>query len=422
MATVNFLYRSTKKEAPLNVRLLFRLDGVDYVVGGKSPLIVSYDYWKNTHSRNIKHIRDVQKRNLYIEVNQELSDLQDFILTRFRNSDPTTVNKEWLKSTISAYYNPNRLDSNTFVSDDLLSNFDRYIMDRQSEITKRTVMRLNTTKTKVERFQTFMGRTYLIKDVDNQFKNEFIDYCTKEGYSRNTQQKEFAMIKGICKNARKLGVETYRHLDDLSIKKSQVKHIYLTLKDIDRIREAKLNEEHLGNARDWLLISCYTGQRISDFMNFTKEMIRVENGKSLLEFQQFKTKKQMSIPLPKEVRRILEARLGEFPRAISDQKYNDYIKIVGKKAGLKEKCTGKRRINVTPNDEKATYRDVVGLYEKWELITSHIGRRSFASNNYGKIPTSYLIHMTGHGSEKMFLSYIKKSSRDIALDAYDYFD
>ena len=93
-----------------------------------------------------------------------------------------------------------------------------------------------------------------------------------------------------------------------------------------------------------------------------------------------------------------------------------------KLADLTEITEGKKRINITPDKEKGTYRDVLGKFEKWELISSHIGRRSFASNYYGKVPTSYLINITGHSSEKMFLNYIKKSNKDIAIDSYDYFN
>lgn len=157
-------------------------------------------------------------------------------------------------------------------------------------------------------------------------------------------------------------------------------------------------------------------------MRFTKDMIRIEDGKHLLEFKQQKTQKLMTIPFSREAREILSKRNGEFPRPISDQKYNDYIKIVCQKAGMNEKAEGKRRVNIAPKGEKKTYRDVIGEYEKWELVSSHIGRRSFATNYYGKVPTSYLINITGHSSERTFLNYIKKSNKDIALDAYQYFN
>ncbi len=95
---------------------------------------------------------------------------------------------------------------------------------------------------------------------------------------------------------------------------------------------------------------------------------------------------------------------------------------MAKAAELFEVCEGKRRINIAKEGEKAKYRDVIGEYPKWKLVSSHIGRRSFATNNYGRVPTSYLIHITGHSSEAQFLKYIKKSAKDIALDAFAYFD
>ena len=45
----------------------------------------------------------------------------------------------------------------------------------------------------------------------------------------------------------------------------------------------------------------------------------------------------------------------------------------------------------------------------------------FATNHYGKIPTSYLIYVAGHSSEEMFLNYIGKSNKDIALELTKYF-
>ena len=67
------------------------------------------------------------------------------------------------------------------------------------------------------------------------------------------------------------------------------------------------------------------------------------------------------------------------------------------------------------------FRKKTGMYKKYDLITSHIGRRSFASNFYGKIPTTYLIYVTGHSTEAMFLNYIGKSNKDLALEITNYF-
>ena len=84
--------------------------------------------------------------------------------------------------------------------------------------------------------------------------------------------------------------------------------------------------DYLDNARDWLLIACYTGQRISDYLNFTSSMIITdEDGISYIEFSQKKTNTKMRLPILSKVSEILDKRNGEFPRRISEQKLNKYI-------------------------------------------------------------------------------------------------
>ena len=156
-------------------------------------------------------------------------------------------------------------------------------------------------------------------------------------------------------------------------------------------------------------------------MRFTKEMIRIEKGKSLIEFEQQKTGKLMTIPIHAKVQQILDKNKGEFPYRISDQRYNDYIKEVCKIAGIVEEIKGKKQLNISKQNNIQKIRRVEGVYPKYELVTSHIGRRSFATNYYGDIPTSYLIYVTGHSSEVMFLNYIGKSNKDMALELTKYF-
>ncbi len=43
-----------------------------------------------------------------------------------------------------------------------------------------------------------------------------------------------------------------------------------------------------------------------------------------------------------------------------------------------------------------------------------ICRRSFSTNLYGKIPTPVIMSITGHSTEKMFLTYIGKTQKDNA--------
>lgn len=419
MATVNFLYRSTKPKANLNLRLLFRHDDKDFQIGGKSKIEISKKDWQSIRKSRIS---DIDVKNLKTEIEDKTNDLETFILKELDRANLEGVDKNWLKETIQAYYNPVKENK---IPDDLIGFIKWYLEHKSNEISQGKHKRLTTTLNRMDRLEKATGRKIYINEIDENFKSRFIDFFDAEKYAHNTKQKELGRIKTICNYAKYLGLETHYQLDKLHIKPKTVNHVYLNFDELEVIKNKTFEADYLDNARDWLLISCYTGQRVSDFMKFTKDTIRAENDKQLLEFRQQKTNKLMTIPLSKEVKTILTKRNGNFPRPLSAQKYNKYIKKVCRQCGFDEPTEGKKRVCIAPEGvtpDYHHYRDERDTYPKYELITSHVGRRSFATNFYGKVPTPYLIGITGHSDESTFLNYIKKSNKDLALDAYDYFN
>lgn len=420
MATVNFLYRSIKNKAPLTLRLLYRYENKDYQIDAKTKNQVPKDYWEKTHFA--KRVNDPDLSNYRTDVIKQLDALRSFVLTQFNDSLTHEVNKKWLKDIVKAYYSPKK---QKVIPVDLIGFIDYYL--KVKDVSETQSKKMITIKNKMTRFQDELEREFLIADINEDFKNKFTTYYNKYQYAQNTQQREFTLIKTVCRYARYLGLYTHHQLDEMRIKREEIEHIYLTFNELEKLKIYQFDKDYLNNARDWLIISCYTGQRVSDFMRFTSEMIREEDGKRLLEFKQKKTQKFMTIPLLKEVDEVLNRRGGKFPRAISAQKYNDYIKEVCEACGIDEMSKGKVRQCIYPDKPKSErkpedYRDVSGTFPKHKLVTSHIGRRSFATNYYGKVPTTFLKEITGHSTEKMFLNYIKKSNKDLALDALKYFE
>lgn len=416
MATVNFLYRSTKDKANLVLRLLYRFDDNDLVFGAKTKFEVSKHYWTKQHKKKSK---DIDITNQQTETNTELNKIENHVLKAFNSVSPDTINKDWLQTQINNYYEPPK--QTVSAPTNLIDYIDFYIKYRKHELKETSNKKFNVIKNKLQRFETYRKKQILIKDINDSFKNEFISYQKKEKYSQNTMQRELVFIKTFCKHARFLGLETHSQLDSLRVDRAKVEKIYLTPNDlikIENISKKKLSES-LDNAKDWLIISCYTGQRISDFMRFTHEQIRLEDGKHLIEFTQKKTGKNMTVPLHGKVLEILNKRNGNFPYKISDQKYNDYIKDVCELAELNELVKGSKLVETEPKSRM--FRKKTATYKKWQLVTSHIGRRSFATNFYGKIPTTYLIYVTGHSTEAMFLNYIGKSNKDLAMEMTKYF-
>ena len=55
-------------------------------------------------------------------------------------------------------------------------------------------------------------------------------------------------------------------------------------------------------------------------------------------------------------------------------------------------------------------------YQKWELLSSHTGRRSFATNEYlAGTPSITIKAITGHKTEEAFLRYIKLTPNEHAI-------
>ena len=104
MATVNFLYRSTKEQAPLNLRLLYRLGNKDFVLGAKTKLQVSKHYWLKEHPQ--KRPKDIEISNKQLEVNTEINNIEKHILGAFNEANPKEVTKDWLAVQMDLYYNP----------------------------------------------------------------------------------------------------------------------------------------------------------------------------------------------------------------------------------------------------------------------------------------------------------------------------
>jgi hypothetical protein len=419
MATVHFLYRSTREKSCLEVRLQHTENAIKYLWSAKTKIEVSKEYWTKHHKINS---RNVEIRNQQTKVKELSSVIENLILDSFKANRPEAITKDWLQIKIDLYYDPKKHDAPTeVIPTNLIEYFDHYIKYKENYPSDVLIRKYRVLQKKLMRFQTYRNKPILIKDVNKRFKLEFSEYCESQQYSRITIQRDFAEVKTICIDARSKGIETSLELDKLSFPRLKATNVFLTFDEItaiENIEESKLTDS-LDNAKDWLIISCFTAQRISDFMRFTKDMIRIENGKSLIEFTQKKTGKIMTLPLHPKVIGILEKRNGSFPYAISDQKYNDYIKKVCEIAEITQIVKGSKKIETAP--ESGVYRKVTKDYRKCDLVSSHIGRRSFASNFYGTIPTTYLIYVTGHSTEVMFLNYIGKSNKDLAMEITNYF-
>ena len=410
MASIYLLLQSKKSPAVIYIRLR---DGRTLDIKAKTNYHIDPINWDDAEQRPTKKaLKDIDIANL----DTDLSTLKNDLLKEYnRSKGNKVIDAQWLKDFINP---PQEQEKHP---DKLVDYIDTFIEFKKADVKSSTITKCNVIKHLLKRYQEHTNSVLYIRDIDAKFKMDFEKYCISVGYAPNTTARNIRFIKTFCRHAKANGVETHYQLDSIKAKYHKVDNIYLDEKEIlaiEKIESEKLTDG-LENARDWLLISCYCAQRVSDFLRFDKSMIRYEKNKAgqlkpLIEFTQVKTDKIMTIPLHSKIIEIMKKYDGNFPRKISDQRYNEHIKKVCEAAEINQPIHG------TLFDHKLKEK-VTKDYPKHLMVSSHIGRRSFATNNYGKIPTSFLMYITGHTTEAMFLTYIGKSNKDIAMELTNYF-
>ena len=116
-----------------------------------------------------------------------------------------------------------------------------------------------------------------------------------------------------------------------------------------------------------------------------------------IDIVQQKTKKAVTVGVADPL--VIQLLENKFPKIVSQVVFNKQIKSLCKMAGIDGLVSGFK------NNPKIRRKEVVSA-PKYEFVTSHIMRRYFASNYYGKIETPLLMNITGHSKESTFLTYI----------------
>jgi integrase len=388
MATIKFYLQSTKSEAGIYVRLR---QGKDIDAKAKTKFIINPSDWSQSKQQP-KNDKDEKFKKL----NSDLSDFKNKLLAHYNTSVLNEkIDSNWLKKFINP---PEDIDG---IPTKLVDYFKYYATIKKHSVDATTYTKYFTNKKFVELFQKSKKTEFYIKDFNEDFVADFEIFCKKNNIAQNTFQRKITTIKTICLHARKNGVETHYQLDSIVAKKEDVDIVYLFEEEYDKICNENFEFDYLNNVRDWLIVCVETAQRISDFMNFTKNNIRFDGEDSFIDFKQHKTKKQMSVYITPKLSKLLLQNDGKFPRKISHAKFNDYIKIATQLSGLTQPCRGALK-------DKITKIRKVGYFPKYQLISSKIGRKTFATYYFGKLPNELIMAQTGHTTESSFLLYVGK--------------
>lgn len=413
MATIKFVLQSKSENSNIYVRYSIGRNQIFY---RKTGFVIDAKYWSDDKGQP-KPNNDELKA-----LDSKLSKLAILVKDAYNNSisDGLTINGDWLQLQIDTFNNKTPV-----IDLDILTNYIQKYIDeapfkknqkKETGLSSGRIQNLKLFKNTIERYEaeTNKGKSFLIKNVNLQFSEKYKLWLFSQKYSTNYVGKNIDNLKTICFDAFKNDIETstqLKNIKSVSENKAPEQIITLSEQEQENIKDAVLLREALINARKFLLLGCLIGQRGGDLLNITAQNIKDINGIKIIELQQQKTGKLVAIPLLPEALEIIESGL---PYKISLARFNEYIKDICEIAEINEPTTGK--IKVTSRNPLT-----IETKPKFKFITSHVCRRSFATNFYGRIPTPVLMNITAHGTEKMFLSYIGKTTYDNAFQMLEYF-
>ena len=431
MAKIKYLLQSKSETSNIYVRYSINRTTV---LKRKTGLIISGKDWSIDKAQPKTGREDLKI------IKSKLDKLAIFINDAHNDgiSKGTEFTGDWLQFQIDIFNNKIAI-----VELDVLTNYiDKFIEEAPYKINQKKetglsagrIRNLRLFKNTIIRYQkeALNDKNILIKNINLQFVEKYKIWLFGKGYSVNYVGKNIANIKTICNDAYKNDIETspqLKNIKTVSETKPPEQIIILNEEEQELIKNAKLMRDSLINARKWLLLGCLIGQRGGDLLSITDKNIKDLGGVKIVELKQQKTGKLVAIPLLPDAIEIIKSGL---PHEISLQDFNEYIKNVCRTAGITQKVKGSKSISTKTGNKVISKRtgklidekiklNVFGEYQKYELITSHVCRRSFATNFYGRIPTPILMNVTAHGTEKMFLNYIGKTTYDNAYQMLEYF-
>lgn len=413
MASVNFYVRGISKYSKITCKFQ---KGRTTRISTTINIFVNPIHWDKKKQR-IRNIASIKNRN---SINNKLTELKLSIVNHYNESyvEGEIIDIDWLNKIVSNFFKRPKGESKDKSSIYFVDFTEWWLKEKtltwltssNSYMSKRGISQYKSFIALVKKFEN-NSKIKLSSDANKKITN-FVLWLHQEAYAQKTIERHVKRFKFFYQRAKEEGYKVDSSFEKRVFipKTEEILDPFLNINEINKIFNAKMPNEALSNAKDNLIIACWTGLRVSDYL----KQLDISNFiDDFIEIKTTKTKTRVTIPVHPMVKRILINRNGNLPKKTNESDFNKQIKSVCQIAGIKEIMKG-RKFN------SKTKRKVVGLYKKYELITSHIGRRSFATNHYGKLPNSVIMNVCGWSKEEMMLKYIKKTNREGAeiLQAY----
>ncbi len=221
-------------------------------------------------------------------------------------------------------------------------------------------------------------------------------------YKKNYIAKNISIAKRFCTAALYKGLIKDYTFKGVKAGWEDADTVHCDWTEIERLKALDLKEGGTDcKIRDLFVFNSYLGLRLSDLSKLDQDRFTTKNNQLYLKIRLQKTDELVNFPVLKSAEDILKKYNYQLPEII-EQTYNEGIKELAHQADIVQVET----IRETRGGIKSTHK-----IKKCYLISSHTGRRSFATNfTEDGAPINELMLVTGHTTEKSFRKYVKKKA------------
>lgn len=400
MANINFYLRdkNAKKETPIILFLSADKKRYKFSTGEK----ILAKYWNEK--------KQITKPSFTggIQLNTKLKKLGDEILEIYRQGqiDGIAISADFIKDKLKE-----KKDELSNKQVAFLEVLERFIEENSSTKSPRTIQTYLTLKYHLNGFREKTKYKLSFDSINLAFRDKFHRFLVEERHLNHTSvKKNFSVLKRFMGYATENGYNQSIEYYQFKFKAAPTTKISLTESELEKIEKLDLSEQpRLERVRDMFLFGCETSLRHGDLANVKPANIKTTrvDGEDVvyLDLIAQKTRGEIQAPLSKKAIALIEKYQDVKPKTcfpiISNQKFNSYIKEVGRLAGIDTpteviKFIGNQRItNQVP---------------KYELISTHTQRRTFVTLHFekGGSIASCMVY-TGHKNYKELEIYRKKT-------------
>ena len=294
----------------------------------------------------------------------------------------------------------------------LLEEWKKYLTVIKTNIKDSSLESLTISFNHFEKFARGMRLDF--DDITGELVSKYAAYLQGLGQGDNTVYKNLKRLRMFMNYAKKAGLHNNQSYGDFNMTQRDKRIIFLDWTEVQTLMNYKPANSMEAKALENFLFGCLTSMRYSDYHAMKSSQVTKVNFDGIdgvyyaASFTQLKTTKLNVIPLLPEAMAIIERNKnakGDFalPR-ISNQKINETIKEVGRRAGLSTKVM----VDVFKGG-KCVSKEV----EKWTLLSTHVGRKTFISVAASKsIPIHIVASIAGHSVKTCMKFYAGVADKD----------